>query len=138
MKRTIMNLMKNIVILIIAVITFTSCSLTPTLLDSGLYKLRKGNTILSTYEFVKADPGFKSASETELWDLEKRGLTGYGKIEVLIMLKFNPEEFQYFIFAFQDNKLIYWGYPTEFTKSDNDLLFKIGKMSVEIIKEELE
>jgi hypothetical protein len=133
-----MNLLKNIVIIIIAVITFTSCSLTPTLLDSGLYKLRKGNTIMSTYESVKADPGFKSASVTELWDLNKRGLEGFGKIEVLIMLKFNPEEYQYYMFAFQDNKLIYWGYPTEFTKSENDLLFKIGKMSVEIIKEELE
>ncbi len=131
-----MRYYKFVIIPLIAVVA--GCSFSSEFMDRTMLSLRKGMSIQQLNKLIIDDPGIRSTGKDEPWNLSDEGLAGYGKIDVIIKLKFTPLDYQYYVFAFQDNKLIYWGFPSDFTKLDNTLLFKIGQMSAKLIHEEIE
>ena len=107
-----MKLMKYTIVLLFACLT--GCSFSTTLLEPSLLNLRKGMTVEQVRLLLDDDGTIRSTGYNEPWNLTQKGLSGFGNIEVLIKNRFSPEGYQYFILAFQDNKLIYWGYPSDF------------------------
>lgn len=47
-------------------------------------------------------------------------------------------EYKYFFaFAFKNNKLLYWGFPDDFTKADDPVINKLGESIVAKLLEEI-
>jgi hypothetical protein len=51
-------------------------------------------------------------------------------IEVQTYILSKGVYFSYYFLAFQNNKLIYWGYPHEFARIENPLINDIGRKAV--------
>jgi hypothetical protein len=107
--------------------------------NSFVYKsnleLRKGQSVTAVNKILKNDSYVDDLSDNDLFKINETEFNHFGRIELLIKKRYYLDDYQYYIYAFLDDKLIYWGYPIEFTRSGNELLYLIGRKSADIIKE---
>ncbi|MDA3844800.1 MAG: hypothetical protein PF588_10600, partial [Candidatus Kapabacteria bacterium] len=68
----------------------------------------------------------KSKTKTTILIAQKNAITGIAQEKAVIG---KP----YYIFAFENDKLIYWGLPIDFKRSSNAKFVKIGTEAVRII-----
>jgi len=101
------------------VLLLNSCVHTLTL--SNIAQLRNGMTSEQTRLTVKTPPKHQFI----LHDVNPPDI-----IEVQTYILINGIYFSCYFLAFQNNKLIYWGYPHEFARIENPLINDIGRKAV--------
>ncbi len=105
-------------IILISSLIIISC-VTMTLTDVG--KLQKGMSI----EEAKRSLPLKPKNEFSLENM------GYNIRICTYILSSGDYGSNYFL-AFQDGKLLFWGYPHEFARSNDSLINEIGKKSIDV------
>lgn len=124
---------KSIVIFLLAVFLIPACTFE--VYKSNL-KIKKGMPIEKAQEIIDDDTFINDYIQEEPFNLTESGIISDGTIKVLIRKRFQAVGKEAYIYAFKNDKLIYWGYPIEFTRSSDPLLFNIGKKISEIIQKE--
>lgn len=131
MKFRLESILKTV--LLSCLIVFTSSC------NSFVYRsnleLRKGQPVATVLEILKHDSYVDDISENDFHKIDEPEFNHFGKIELIIKKRYYIDDYQYYVYAFNDNKLIYWGYPIEFTRSGNELLYLIGRKAADIIIE---
>jgi hypothetical protein len=128
-------------------LTLLSCS-SPYLAVEKMASCSKGDPI-TKYSY-DGDVGDFKVDYQESFKLE--GIPNSGKIEILVYetfiletnkaLMFLPMPFKwrvstYSILAFENDKLIFWGFPEEYFKCDNEKIRTIGEKAVSLIKQNI-
>lgn len=66
------------------------------------------------------------------WDLDK-----IGTIEIYIVQQPSvKDKLDVYIYAFQNGKLLYWGFPWEFTRSNDKVIEAIGIEAIKLMEKE--
>lgn len=123
----------NLVTIVLFIIFISSCSFH--VYQSNL-QIKKGMHVAEVIKIIDDDTFVSSYIQEGPHDLTRMGLTEFGNVELLIRKRFHATGKEIYMYAFLDDKLIYWGYPIEFSRSNNKLLFAIGKKAIEIIEKE--
>lgn len=98
-------------------------------------ELRKGQPVVTVKKILDDDSYIDDFSDNDFYKIDEPEFNHFGKIELIIKKRYYIDDYQYYVYAFRDDKLIYWGYPVEFTRSGNELLYLIGRKAADIIKE---
>lgn len=128
-----MNRKYLLISFLMLMLTFTSCSYHA---NYNISSLKKGINIDETIELMEeGDFGLELIDdeyENELYNVKE-----IENSEVLIVNRiYTPKlgyDEVYYILAFEDNKLIYWGLPYEFANHPEMKIKEIGKFASEII-----
>jgi hypothetical protein len=112
------NLRKASLIILACVLPILSC-ITVTLTDVG--NLRKGMTMEEAKTTLPLPPKNEFSVETSNSSIQMQVCT--------YILSSGNYSSNYFL-AFQDNKLLFWGYPHEFARSTDSLINEIGEKAV--------
>lgn len=117
-------------LLILGIVFLSSCMTVEKTLRLGkMSKCRKGDSIVK-YENSEQN-SFKVNNEN-VFNLGAIGSSGTIKV---IIYRTRQENLKssivetYTMLAFEDDKLIYWGFPEEYLKSDDIKIRKIGEMA---------
>ena len=115
--------LRNLLVLVV-LIALVSCI--PVLTLSDVAKLRKGMTIEEVKSVSEIDPEYElTFNKPELGDIDYK---------VLVYELSSGAHKSDYLYIFEKNKLLFWGYPQEFAKSNSQLYNKIGKLAVEEIE----
>lgn len=94
--------------------------------------------VMESDEYSNDDVTLINDSESDMHDISNE-VNGSEKISVLICNKYqilqDGSETPYYIFAFENEKLLYWGLPLEFGRNKNKKIQQIGDAAQKIIKE---
>lgn len=117
-------------LLILGIVFLSSCmTVEKTLRLEKMSKCRKGDSIVK-YENSEQNP-FKVNNEN-VFNLGAIGSSGTIKV---IIYRTRQENLKssivetYTMLAFENDKLIFWGFPEEYLKSDDTKIRKIGEMA---------
>ena len=108
------------VLIAMCFVGLTSCQ---TLVTKHNIRLSKGST-LDAFKKEDVDIDFKIA-------LPKLSAKNKAKYEVYITTIHGANTKELYYYAFQDDKLVYWGYPYQFTRNENALIQEIGEEALE-------
>lgn len=94
--------------------------------------------ILESDEYNDYDVHLINGRE-DLFDISQQ-VQSNSSIKVLIANKYYPmqsgDDEPYYLFAFEDEKLIFWGLPLEFARKNDPKINKIAELAVEIINKD--
>lgn len=110
-------------LVIICLVGLTSCQ---TLITKKNLRLKKGSTL---EEFRNAGIGYDDHIVLKVLSEYKKAT--FEVYTTTIPGPYGTDEYYY---AFQDGKLIYWGYPYQFNRHDNSLMREIGEETQRIVK----
>ncbi len=125
---------KNIILLLMFAMLF-SCS--SPIIHRGLWKLKKGINTAEVINIVEDNSG------TKLIEVDGKSASAINvpnvtnKYAVVIGQKYMYLNYQYYIFAFENDKLIYWGTPLEFSRHTSPLINQIGELSIPLIEKDM-
>lgn len=122
----------KIVIAIICLFTLASCSKMSFENTAGI---KLGMTKAEADKTIDHSYFMPDYADEHIFDLQKYGLDTKGKVELIVSKIAFGGSLQYYMFAFYDNKLIYWGFPQEYTKENDLLINQIGEIGAKIIHE---
>ena len=128
------NFMRNIFTLIL-VLAFISCS---PIIHKGLWKLKKGLNETEVIEIVDDN------KKTEVLKIEKSEIIkvtlksdDINKYSIIIGKKFINFDDQYYVYAFKNNQLIFWGTTLEFARHESPMINEIGEQSIKYIEKDM-
>ena len=128
---------KYLIALLIPLFMISSCSfqMTKTVFED-IMNIRIGMDKASALEIIDDDDGFYIINdfEKDIFDISKKISSDKAKYEILIAKRFRSTNPEFYIFAFKDNKVLYWGYPNEFARENNKVFEEIAVAGIEIIK----
>jgi hypothetical protein len=131
MKFRLESILNTVLLCFLAVF---ACSCNSLVYKSNL-ELRKGQPKVIVKQILENDSYIDDFSDNDFIKIDEAEFNHFGNIELIIKKRYYIDDYQYYIYAFRDDKLIYWGYPVEFTRSGNELLYLIGRKAADIIKE---
>lgn len=115
-------LVLSFVIIVILLASCSSVDYTP----DNISKFNKGDDIAKTYEVFNNDPYYEFDLSIEI--ISK-------PVKVLLFKKYiHQHVFDFWMFAYQDNSLIFWGTIDDFKRSDNERIRLIGIKAAAQIK----
>jgi hypothetical protein len=104
--------------LIISGFILLSCAVPEGITPWTMSKVQKGSSI---------DEAFYVGFRNPIYSYEFTDIPGISKITVKVYYKaYVKKMYHYVALAFVEGNLLYWGYPDEFTKSEDPLINKIG------------
>lgn len=109
------------------------------IMHEGLWPLKKGLPAEKVLELVDDNSG------TDCLEINDKNISSINlksdatkKYTVIIGRKYMNFAKQYYIYAFENDKLIYWGTPLEFARHSNALINQIGTECVPMIEKDME
>ena len=127
---------KLLIILPLLILVLSSCS---NYSYQNLLHIRKGMLTDEVVEVISSfwKPNFDvfmiENSQSDLYDISRQ-IKSKTNTTILITMKKSAGQRPYYIFAFENDKLIYWGLPVDFKRSANDKFIRIAKAAVKIIR----
>ncbi len=140
--------MKKLILLSTIAILFSSCTY---VYFQDLANVGKGMSLDKVIETLESDDYDDGIIELNSFDEDVYDVGGNTK--VMLALKYQPPQYfgtfaflqnwfdephAYYLFAFENDKLIYWGLPIDFYKTGKDKLEKIADQANDIINKEYE
>ena len=132
---------QKIILTLFIAVTLVSCT---TIAYQRLMEVEKGMqvedvvSILESSSFNNKDVTLINDAKTDMYDISDK-VDGSDDAKVLIAQKYDPKQkgskTPYYIFAFDNEQLLYWGMPLEFNRSSNPMLIQIGSEAINIINE---
>ncbi len=129
-------MMKKIIILLpFLLLAFSSCSRYSYI---NLLHIKQGMNsnevaeVVSSFFKPSIDVFLIDDASSDMYDISSK-IKAKVKTTILIAEKKVLFKTPYYIFAFEDDKLIYWGLPIDFKRSSNAKFVKIGTEAVRII-----
>lgn len=95
-------------------------------------------SILESNDYDNEDVEIINDPQTDMYDISDK-VDGSNDAKILITKKYAPLQGgkwkPYYIFAFDNEQLLYWGMPLEFNRSPHKKLNQIGTEAMNIINE---
>jgi len=127
---------KSLIILSLLFLVLSSCS---NFSYKNLLHIRKGMVtdevveVISSFWKPNLDVFMITDARSDTYDLS-RMIKSKTKTTILIATKKSVGQKPYYIFAFENDKLIFWGLPVDFKRSANDKFIRIAQAAVKIIR----
>jgi hypothetical protein len=124
---------KHLLLILISFLLLSSCS---QLAFRSLMQIKKGSSLSDVESFTLNDQFVQSIDhyDNDTYDISSEMKTSAKRpVHVIVKKLYHAQSNQYFVFAFEDEKLVYWGYPIDFEKTREPFLQKIGDLSNGII-----
>lgn len=126
----------RILIVLVSLTSLFSCSVSHKV-HEGLYKIRKGMSHTDVGKMIFEYYYLKEIDDFYRDDVYERRINNKDlKLAFIIRMFPNTREREaLYLLLFEDDRLLYWGYPYEFTFSENRLYQQVGEEAVDIIRE---
>ncbi len=113
--------------LITALVCLAFLSACSSFVGEKLLKIRMGSTVT---EVTAADGDLVEPTPVKI---QNDGLSSKSEYSMLISTLRAANNDNYWIYAFKDNKLIYWGYPYQFLRSEDKELRSFGEVATKYL-----
>lgn len=125
--------MKKYISLLILLSIFTiSCSHQ---INKEFLKIKKGLSSEEVMSIIDDNGGTNYLSLHDNYVNEIKVSNSTNKYTMIIGRKVYVTTYQKYVYAFENNKLIYWGLPIEFARNSSPLINQIGEEAIRLLNE---
>ena len=125
---------KNIILILMIGMLFSCVS---PIIHKGLWKLKKGIKTEEVLNIIDDNVGTKLIKVGKKTITEIKIDQASSKFSVIIGQKYMNFSYQYYVYAFENDKLIYWGTPLEFARHSSPVINQIGEISIPLIEKDM-
>ena len=131
--KTLKNNYKVAVLLLMSAFILSSCN---TIIHQDLWPIKLGMSASQVIKLVEynSGTGVKEYNNRMVHDVKSPNIPTDARYTVVITRKYINAQSKKIVYAFKDDKLIYWGTPLEFASHDKKLINEIGIEAVRIFE----